>query len=701
MTCSRAFLTLLPLIVSIYTIACVPPPTVNWTGDVDSDWNNANNYAGASFPATTDRITVNPTNYTGTSADPIISGNSVFDPRDVLVQNGGTLSIQADLSTTTGGIQVAGVGSVISMSAGTLDLNSGTSGLVANTGGEFAITGGTIECTNITLFTTSGTLDMDGGTINNNGNVLIAVDGVLELNSSNLTGVGGANTFTMDIGAGTLSIEGTNTFPSGFETVTLNDGLVEYVGASQVIGTGITYYNLGISSGTKTTGADLDINNNLTIANGAILNPGTDDIMLGGNWVNNNTTASAGFTEGAMTVTLDDSSAHAISHGGGTETFFNLVSNISGGDVTVNDDINIDGTLTLTSGTIDASSADVVLSSGASISGGSASSHVRGTVVHTVPDNTGVTKSYPLGDSTNYRPLDLFVDQGDGSPTSRTYSTTLVAGAPTTRTMPAPIVRVNSVRHYVITPSTTPTLDDATVTITYGSDDGVDIPADLRIVKDDGGTNWLNLDGTGSGTPSGTITSSSFTTFSDFALASINLNNPLPIELVYFKAQREERHVRLSWQTASEVNNDFFSIEKSADALIWAKLLDVDGGGDSSIKLNYQAFDTKPNIGLSYYRLKQTDFDGQFEYFNIEVVGYELVTDKVVIYPNPANNEIILMGNKEELVDIELINLKGMSVTSLTNMEVNEATVSIDLSRLPAGVYIIKTKTSQRLVVKR
>ncbi|MEQ9425581.1 MAG: T9SS type A sorting domain-containing protein [Cyclobacteriaceae bacterium] len=693
-----------------YAMACTPPPTVNWTGDTDGDWNNSANYDGGSFPDGTERVLVNPDNYTGSGADPVINSNSSFTPLSVLVQNGSSLDINADLSTNSGGVQVTGDGSTISMTTGTLDLNSGAAGMIASQGGVFTLSGGTIECASVIAFSNDGSsdarIDMNAGTINNNGNVLIGVGGRLELSNSNFTGVGGSNTFTMDFGSGILSIEGTNTFPAGFETVTLNDGLIEYVGTSQTIATGFTYFNLGISSGTKTTGADLDINGELTIADGSTLNPGTDNITIAGDWINNSTGASAGYTEGSTTVTFDGSTAQAISHAGGTETFFNLVANNSGGDISLTNNINIDGTLTLTSGDINASAGNITLSSAALLSGGSSSSHVLGTFIHSVPDGTGVTKTYPLGNGSAYRPIDLFVDQGDA--TARTYSTTIVAGSPASRTIPMPLVRVSSVRHYVITPSSVPTLDGAAVTITYGVDDEVGEEADLRVVKDDGATDWINLGGVGSSSPSGSITSGSFTTFSDFALASTTEENPLPVTLVDFKGTAADDGIHLNWTTATEINNDYFEIQRSRDLKSFSTLDRVKGNGNSNNPLVYTFLDKTPHAGVNYYRLKQVDFDGAFEVFDaIYVDNTVALQSNLTIYPNPVSGQQLIFGIKgvdaEQTLSISISDLSGKQLHHQLS-DKGHNTILVNLSEsltLEPGVYLISLQQNGYQIDKR
>jgi len=190
-----------------------------------------------------------------------------------------------------------------------------------------------------------------------------------------------------------------------------------------------------------------------------------------------------------------------------------------------------------------------------------------------------------------------------------------------------------------------------------------------------------------------------------FTLATIDVDQtPLPIKLVYFKAKpSKEGSVKLEWQTASEINNHFFTVERSLNVLDWEIVSTKDGAGFSSSILNYSAVDSTPFSGLSYYRLKQTDFDGKFEYSAIEAVNLKTrITNNVHIYPNPTNHSIAVQGNPEELSEIKVINGLGQELTKLISISYNDSSsLLIDLSNLANGVYYVKTKTASNIVFKR
>ena len=105
--------------------------------------------------------------------------------------------------------------------------------------------------------------------------------------------------------------------------------------------------------------------------------------------------------------------------------------------------------------------------------------------------------------------------------------------------------------------------------------------------------------------------------------------NSLPIELLYFSATVEENnHVVLEWKTGSEINNEFFYVERSTDGVNFEVIEVVNGAGDSQDELAYKTYDFDAPIGIVYYRIRQIDFDGENEVFNIKSVF--ISTDKQV-----------------------------------------------------------------------
>lgn len=162
---------------------------------------------------------------------------------------------------------------------------------------------------------------------------------------------------------------------------------------------------------------------------------------------------------------------------------------------------------------------------------------------------------------------------------------------------------------------------------------------------------------------------------------------PLPIELSSFTATPENDAVRLNWTTVSETNNKAFVIERSMDAAEWSEAFTLAGAGNSNEVKKYSGLDEKPLSGISYYRLKQIDFNGDYKYSPVIVIDRSQSTaPDFIAFPNPASETVTIAG-KEEASSIELINQLGqkMEVTVFKN----ENASRLDVSSIPSGLYTI------------
>jgi len=188
-----------------------------------------------------------------------------------------------------------------------------------------------------------------------------------------------------------------------------------------------------------------------------------------------------------------------------------------------------------------------------------------------------------------------------------------------------------------------------------------------------------------------------------FTLATINADQtPLPIELLSFTASNiDNRYVKLDWQTATEINNDYFSIERSNNGKNWKEIAKLTGAGNSNTILNYSIFDRNPLYGTSYYRLKQTDFDGQFSFSQTRYISIDK-GNTISIYPNPTEGLIAIESDDFELKDVIIYNILGQDVSMYTKVVKFDATeLVIDLSNLNSGMYIVKIKTYVAKVYKK
>jgi hypothetical protein len=194
----------------------------------------------------------------------------------------------------------------------------------------------------------------------------------------------------------------------------------------------------------------------------------------------------------------------------------------------------------------------------------------------------------------------------------------------------------------------------------------------------------------------------------NFHVASTDpVNSPLPIELVSFSAQLRNNVVELKWITASETNNDFFTIERGINVERFEPIHRQNGHGNSKTLMTYQAIDYVPLYGRSYYRLRQTDFDGKFTYSAVKVVNYEGPAHAVLTaYPNPLNTSVLTIkieGLKAaDRVPVEILNIRGQKVFKKTVLVNAPGVVTEKISNLslPRGVYFIKAGNTKFLTQK-
>ncbi|AZQ60897.1 T9SS type A sorting domain-containing protein [Flammeovirga pectinis] len=177
-------------------------------------------------------------------------------------------------------------------------------------------------------------------------------------------------------------------------------------------------------------------------------------------------------------------------------------------------------------------------------------------------------------------------------------------------------------------------------------------------------------------------------------------SDDLPIELLSFTGSLENNQVLFTWETASEINNDFFTLERSKDGKNWQIIETIKGAGNSSTTLKYTTVDTTPFSKKSYYRLKQTDFDRQYTYSNSISIQKESTNEFILsYYPNPSRNTLTIEHNASQDINYQIINALGQIELRGTLLQQNDV---INLSNLKSGLHYLKTykKTVKIIVAK-
>ncbi len=171
-------------------------------------------------------------------------------------------------------------------------------------------------------------------------------------------------------------------------------------------------------------------------------------------------------------------------------------------------------------------------------------------------------------------------------------------------------------------------------------------------------------------------------------------SNPLPIQLLSFDAFVDNDHVKLIWTTASEINNFFFTVMRSGDGENFHDLFNVGGSGTTTSVTNYSAIDPRPLFGTSYYRLKQTDYNGKESLSSIKKVTF-LKSVPVSVFPNPLRNGVLTVstGNVDDrIINITVMDMTGKSVISrdYSSDGYKQASVGFVMDEsLPTGTYMM------------
>ncbi len=179
----------------------------------------------------------------------------------------------------------------------------------------------------------------------------------------------------------------------------------------------------------------------------------------------------------------------------------------------------------------------------------------------------------------------------------------------------------------------------------------------------------------------------------------------LPIELLSFYAQPKNKSVYLTWVTASEINNHYFTLEKTIDGRDYREVRRVKGAGNSVHLLNYSYTDDNPFSGFSYYRLKQTDYDGNFSYSNIVPVNFTANNDlNIDIYPNPVikNMELKYYAKSTNNLFVKIMDIERKIVyTHSNNTELGENSFILNTEDLAKGLYFMEITNGEETIFKK
>jgi hypothetical protein len=517
---------------------------------------------------------------------------------------------------------------------------------------------------------------------------------------------------------GTLTLTANNLYLNGSTYAAAN---ITKTGSSNITCLGGNTFNQAstiTNSGTGIwylagTNAD-DFNHNITFSqtNANTLYPAyTANSTFARNVSTSGTSHPITFGENGGTAIFDGNVTQQLIGSNSTSPVFKKASlDKTGGILDLSVRMTITESLTLTSGRIKSSNTNILLiEDDATVSGANNNSFVSGPVSK-IGDEAF---TFPVGKGSIYRPIAISAPSDVASRFTGEFFLDNSDNFYTHDNRDASIHHLSTCEYWILDRN----VGSSAVYVTLSwntSSCGVTNLADLRVCRWNG-TTWKDHGNgvTTGNTTAGTIRSSgTIGSFSPFTLGSSSSENPLPIELIHFSAQANDSRVDLKWTTASETNNHFFSIERSKNAVDFEEIGKISGAGNSNTVLNYQFTDFRPFGGISYYRLKQVDFDGKVNYSATEAVQFKSKENPVsfTLSPNPANDWVNIspITSFENIKTIEIIDIKGKSIITFdfSQNPMQESQFKFNTESLQSGIYFIKTSNglytySQKLIITK
>ncbi len=670
---------------------------ITWDGSSSRDWTVGANWSTGSVPSSSDNVVIP----SSPSNQPILYDGDNGSCKDLTIKSGASLEYR----NTSGNLKI--YGNLIN--DGTLSGSSATKnvqfyGTNCTIGGSgtwthnlFRINGGSYSLTDdvstykfVVFNSGSFSLGSHKLTITNDFKLKNSGD-VMNLNTGTLDLQGNFSDYDGAINSGT----GTFVY-SGSTSQTIRNGYTYYnlkvkltAGATRSLSSGalsctnLELYNTGGSNGTGSLSADLSIAGNLTVGTNCTFDANGHNTTVDGNWVNNGTVSL-----GTTTVTFDGTGNQSIS---GTNSFYNLTVNKSSGTLSLSNDISVSHTLTMTSGNISIGSYDLTIGSSATISGAGSSSYIVTGGSGVVKKNYSSTGSFtfPVGDASDYSPFTFDLVSG-----------TIASGSWVSMKVTNSCIPELSSTSYI---NRNWTLEQNGISgsvaydcnYTYVQSDVVGNEGDLLPTKNSGGTNYQASSGVNTST--NTVTPPTQGTFSIFGARDYDDGaSTLPVEWLSFKGEvTQEGKVLLSWTTASEINNDYFTVERSVNGIDFTNIGKVKGKGSSNVVSKYKFIDSQPFNGINYYRIKQTDYDGKETFSDLIYVEVSGKTS-ISVYPNPFDDKIIVVSHAAE--SISIIDITGKTVYF---SKIENGRIAIDASNLEKGVYGLRIATSTGIITRK
>lgn len=465
---------------------------------------------------------------------------------------------------------------------------------------------------------------------------------------------------------------------TGFGTPTFY-GTVNYSGGGNQEIIPASFYNLTLSgSGAKTALGNISINKNWT-----------NDVTFGAS---------------TFKVSFTGSSNQNIL-GTAQTTFYKLEANNSSGDITVTKGPKVSNSIDFTLGDFIASTSTepITMDVSATITtAASNTSHINGYIAKNT--NTTTKFTFPCGNGTKYRPCAITPSAVAATTYRSKYSYTgygdytIKAGDPDLSTGNS---NISTCEYWLIDRTSGAT--SATIELSWDTQSVVDENelSDLVVAHFDG-ADWESAGAANADAALNTIsTNGNWNSFSPFTFASKLKKSALPVTLSSFSGNCTNNNIEIIWSTNSEMNNDFFTIEKSNDGITYSVFEIIPGHGNSNSLHNYKTIDYS-NYETAYYRLLQTDFNGETNIFTPILISCSDINPNSSLSLNKISDKVIIRNTENEgIFNFKIFDSKGSVVQSEVIYLKQGTTEIIVPNNLSSGIYLMVLTGKQNTITNK
>ncbi len=435
-------------------------------------------------------------------------------------------------------------------------------------------------------------------------------------------------------------------------------------------------------------------NVNYIIAQGIEINSGATISITGtatieisnGNFVNNGT-----YTKGTENLIFSGTTNGNIS-GSSNNDFYNLtVNNTNGVTHTSVGYVAINNSLIFTAGLFNTGANTLIINDNATYSGASTTKYINGNCKKVGND----AFIFPVGNNGKYAPIGITAPTNIADHFTASYYKQNPNSLYNVTALGPGLYNVSNLEYWTL--DRTNGTSNVNVSLYWDTTSGVNNLTDIRVARWDG-TKWLDQGNTGTSgdTTLGNVTSDLVSSFSPFTFGSTTKDNPLPVDLLNFKAECYNGITLLNWSTASETNCDYYIVEKMNIENDFVKIASISGNGNTNQSSNYQIKDLNSN-SKNYYRLTQIDYNGQENVFNnnITVSNCNDNNNEIKLFENISEIYVFVNSEIEELSTINIFDLSGKQIAKSSKLLTNgQNIISATDYNLASGMYLVNIQTN-------